>query len=113
MWEFARVRVTSTKVLRTPQLRLRSQQHRFCARRSLLTPTERAFPYSRNRFWPNLLLHSPRYHRQIEVAASAARSLHFASSTPRMKSQPLVAITPTIANSATPTNAWDPSGGQR
>src|SRR5688572_25121278 len=53
------------------------------------------------------------YHRQIEVAASAARALHFSSSTPRMKSHPLVAITPAIAKSATPVNASEPNGGQR
>src|SRR5438309_4273394 len=52
-------------------------------------------------------------YRQIEVTASAARSLHFTSSTPRMKSHPLIAIVPAIAKSATPMNAWEPSGGQR
>ena len=44
-------------------------------------------------------------HRQIDAWASAARALHFASSTPRMMSQPAVTITPTIANSATTVNS--------
>ena len=55
----------------------------------------------------------PPIYRHIEVAAKAARSFHFCSSTPRTKSHPAVPITPTIAKSTTTTNACEPNGGQR